>query len=482
MFQKSVTVDDPMAIGVSEPGSFRDREGHIFYWSGNVYRTLSNKALTDWKQLAATRFFSEATSQGHLVQTDFMSEMAVPKAVENAHIAGILKHQTVPFISYPYEWCFGMLKDAALLHLSLLLSALEEGMVLKDASAFNMQWIGEKPLFIDISSFEAYQPGAPWVGYNQFCQMFLNPLLLQAYKDVPFHPWLRGCINGIEPAHMANLMGIKDLCLPGVFKHVYLHSKLQENMNRNTQKSNLKGTLSQAGFHLELIRNNIKNLQHVIANLSWKKAHSVWSDYADNTSYKKNEEEQKVNFVRKVVMEKQARWEQVWDLGCNTGNFSRIAAENANYVIALDADHLAIERLYQNLKKEKSGSILPLYANLADPSTGLGWQGTERKPLWERGKPELIMALALIHHVVISANVPMRAFISWLAQLTPNLIIEFITKEDPMVQLLLQNKTDNYTDYDQNYFEQCLLEHFTIELSQDLINGCRTIYYCRAKG
>ena len=188
---------------------------------GGVYRVLSKEALSDWDALSATQFFPRLSEAGKFIRTEKLDSFNSPEVQPQGHWAGVLKHQRIPFISYPYEWSFGMLKDAALLQLESLLVALNEDLILKDSSAFNVQWKGGVPAFIDITSFEKLVPGEPWVGYRQFCQLFLYPLLLQAYKDVPFQPWLRGSLDGIDSEHCEHLMSARDFLRPGIL-HTFL--------------------------------------------------------------------------------------------------------------------------------------------------------------------------------------------------------------------------------------------------------------------
>lgn len=461
----------------SEPGSFRDRTSKVFYHGGAVLRGLSDKALEDWEYLSSRTFFQRLMAEGKVVQTEQIENTGQIGLALGGAWAAVLKHEIIPFISYPYEWSFGMLKDAALLQLELQLAALDEGMILKDSSAFNFQWLGTCPVFIDIPSFERLAPGEPWVGYRQFCQMFLYPLFLQAYKDVPFQPWLRGSIDGIEPEHCSRLMSTRDLLRRGVFMHTYLQAKLQAKYGATQQ--NIKERMSTAGFNKELIKSNVKRLNKIVRGLSWMPAKSEWADYATNNSYIDIDCDMKAAFVRDLVASRP--WNLVWDLGCNTGTFSRVAAENACYVVAMDADHLAIERFYLELKAEGNTSILPLIINLADPSPDLGWKGLERKALSKRGKPNLTLCLALIHHIVISANIPLKEFIDWLAGLGTSLVIEFITKQDPMVKMLLRNKEDIYTDYEIDYFEQCLSKAFDVKKRELLTSGTRILYLAQAR-
>lgn len=470
---------------VSEPGSFRDRSGRVFYHAGEVYRALSAAALADWERLAATQFYRRLMGERKLITTERIApeQLASGDVLTRAvpgNWCGVLKHAAVPFVSYPYEWSFGMLRDAALLQLELLEAAVDEGMTLKDGSAFNVQWFGSRPVFIDIGSFETLAPGAAWAGYRQFCQLCLFPLLLQAYKNVPFHPWLRGNLDGMDVQTFRGLFSLRDWLRPGVFKHVVLHAMLAASL-ANT-RANVKTDLQQAGFHAELIRANARSLRRLLTRLNWKQAHSTWSDYATQNSYLDADRQQKEAFVRGVTSAR--RWGLVWDLGCNTGVWSRIAAETADYVVAIDSDHLAVERLYQSLRSGDgpiSERILPLVGNLADASPALGWRGAERKPLAERGRPDLTLCLALVHHLVIGANLPLRELIDWFHGLGSDLVIEFVGRDDPMVQTLLRHKTDLYTDYDPLLFERWLGEAFTIRQRLSLPNGTRTLYYAQIR-
>ncbi len=460
-----------------ESGSFRDRKAKVFYHKGGVYRVLSRAAMSDWKALSATRFFPRFSGDGKIVRTEIVNSFDSPEVQPQGQWVGVLKHERIPFISYPYEWSFGMLKDAGLLQLELLLEALKENLILKDSSAFNVQWRGSVPAFIDITSFEKLAPGEPWVGYRQFCQLFLYPLLLQAYKDVPFQLWLRGSLDGIESEHLVRLMSARDFLRPGVFTHVFMQARMQSRFG-NSQRD-VKTDLRKAGFSKQLIVSNLKRIKKLIQGLKWEPEKSVWADYAITNSYSEEESERKAAFVREVVHSR--FWELTWDLGCNTGVFSRIAAENARYVVALDADQLAVERLFRELKAEGIKTILPLLNNLADPSPNLGWRGLERKSLANRGKPELVLCLALIHHLVISANIPLGEFVEWLAGLGGDLVIEFITKEDAMVQTLLRNKEDNYSDYNKEFFEECLSKAFDLVRHERLDSGRRILYYAKLK-
>ncbi len=461
---------------VVEPGSFRDRNSRVFYAHEGVYRGLSARAAVEWAALSASRLFKNFTSSGRLVRTEEAADDAISLQGfdEDQAWPVVLRHERIPFVSYPYEWCFGMLRDAALLQLDLMQAALDEDLILKDASAYNVQWRGSEPVFIDIPSLVRLPPGEPWAGYRQFCQLFLYPLMLQAYKGVPFQPWLRGQLDGIPPEQLNALMSVRDWLRPGVFLHVFLQAKLQ-GRHAGTHRD-VRRDLRAAGFHKSLIQANVRRLRKIVQRLCWRPAGSEWSDYERDNSYSPDAEQRKKRFVHGVVASR--HWNLVWDLGCNTGVYSRIAAENAGQVVALDADHLAVERLYQRLRAEKSRTILPLVCNLADPSPSLGWRGLERRDLPARGRPDLTLCLALIHHLVLGANIPLKELLEWLAGLGTDLVIEFVTREDPMVRALLRNREDQFADYDQAFFERSLADRFDTVRSEP-ISETRTLYHAR---
>lgn len=461
-----------------EPGSFRDRNGRVFYDDGMTYRALSSKAFEDWKALSATSFFSRFVDSGKIVQTWNIDKEKINGALKDSRKwSAFLQHNTIPYISYPYEWSFNMLKDASLLQLELLLAALDEDMILKDSSAYNIQWQGVSPVFIDIPSFEVLPPGEPWVGYRQFCQLFLYPLFLQAYKGVEFHPWLRGCIDGIDPVQINNIMSTRDRFRPGIFTNVYLQAKMQARFG--DLNKDVRTELKKAGFSKQLIQSNIKRIQKLVKRLQWVTGESQWSAYTETHSYTDADQDRKAAFVEHVAASRS--WKRVWDIGCNTGKFSRIAAKHADYVIAMDSDHLCIDFLYHSLKEEGVCNILPLCIDLADASPGLGWRGKERKPLEDRGKPDLILCLALVHHIVIGSNIPLLGFVQWLSALGASVIVEFITKEDVMVKTLLRNKEDQYDDYNLDQFRQYLEKVFVIRRYEELDSGTRKLFYAEPK-
>ena len=468
----SGSAEPPAAAPALEPGSFRDWDSRVFYDDARVLRALSEDGLADWVALSESKLFEQAVAEGKLVATSRIDDASIAGA------AAVLEHERIPFVSYPYEWTFAMLQDAALLQLELLRRGLEENLILKDSSSYNVQWRGARPVFIDVGSFERLRQGEPWAGYRQFCMLFLNPLLLQAYKGVDFRPWLRGSLEGITPVEARRLVSFRDLFRRGVMTNVALHARLER--RHDDSERDVKSELKRAGFKKELIAANVRRLEKLVRALEWEPGSTAWSDYSATTSYDEVDAARKEEFVREVVHTR--AWNLVWDIGCNEGRHSRIAAENARYVVALDGDPAVVDRLYRSLAVEGETTILPLVADVTDPSPALGWQGLERKTLEARGRPELTLCLAVLHHVAIGGNVPVPEFLSWLAGLGTALVIEFPTRDDPRVATLLKRKKAGaHPDYDREPFERALAERFEIERTEELAGGTRVLYHAKPR-
>lgn len=457
-----------------DPGSFRDRSGRVFTRDGKVYRALTTRAASEWEFVSTQPFFQQRMAAGQIVQTKRSADEA---AIVDAdpQWSMVLEHERIPMISYPYEWSFHMLKDAACLQLDLIDEALQSGTTLKDATPYNVQFVGTSPIFIDVASFEKYDGNSPWFGYRQFCQMFLYPLMLQAYRGSDIQPLLRGRLEGLSPRECRALIPATQLWRRGVLTHVYLHASLDGEQGR--RPVNMAESLADEGFGKSLILNNVQKLRKTVDRLTWNPRVSRWSTYDAESDPVRFDADAKEVFIKEVVRQK--HWKQVWDLGCNLGRYSRIAAEHADLVLAMDSDHLTVDRLYLALKKEGNRRILPLVINVADPSPGIGWRGLERKRLVDRCRPDLMLSLALIHHLVIGAYLPMNEVIDWFADLTQELVIEFVDRSDPQVQSLLVNRSDTIDDYCEEVFLKELRRRFEIVSTQPLPSGTRTLYHAR---
>lgn len=464
----------PTARASRDPGSFRDRSSHVYHAGGRIFRALSPEAHAGFRRVVESGLWGDLEARGVVVRTRDLERSEWPEGLSEEGWAAVLEHERIPFVSYPYEWTFEMLRDAALLQLDLLAAALDRDLTFKDATPYNFQFVGTRPVLIDVPSLEPYTPGAPWVGYRQFCSQFLIPLLLEAYRGLPCNRLLRGHLEGVDPVDASGAFSVRDLFRPGVFKHVTLHAKAEARFVGTDR--NVTRDLSSAGFGKQLIQHNVRSLEKVVRGLSPRRKPSVWVDYREVNSYLEDERAVKTEVVREAV--RSLSPELVWDLGANTGEYSRLAADAGVRVVAMDADRGTVERLYLEEKKRGENRILPLVVDLTDPSPGLGWRSRERRPVWERGRPDLVLALALVHHLVLGANVQMAEVVEWLAQVGRNLVIEFVDKSDPQARRLLLNKVDQFPDYTVAEFESLLSRHYTVQRRVELKSGGRVLYVC----
>ena len=455
-----------------DTGSFRDPSGHVYLDGDRVIRVLDERGREAWAALANSSLFDSFTSDRRLIGTH---EIPLDDVGE-AGWAAALQHDRLPVISYPYEWSFRMLKDAALLTLDLLAAALEEDLILKDATPFNVQFDAIQPTFIDIGSFETLQDGEAWAGYRQFCRMFLYPLMLRAYKDVSFRPWLRGSLDGIAAADFRQLLRPRDLFRKGVLLHVAMQARAERRYQAVSR--DVRSEIRQAGFRKELIQNNVTQLQKIVGGLTAPTGGSEWSDYSSQ-DHVLRQRELKGEFLRRSLADPSI----VWDLGANDGYFSRIAAESGAYVVAADSDEVVVDRLYQTLTDEGNQRIHPLVVDVADPSPSTGWRQWERTALETRANPDLVVMYAVLHHIVIGGNVPVREVLEWLATLDTRVVIEFVPIGDPMTDLLLANKraSDVHPDYTEDAFRTHLASWFDIEDEQTVSGSTRTLFSLRPR-
>jgi len=465
-----------------ETGSFRDRDSRVLLADQRVFRVLSAQGLSDWKALAASELIGRHVSDGSLISASEISLDRLPAAARAAALpeaaVAALEHPMLAAVSYPYEWTFGMLKDAALLQLSLIEEALGEGLILKDASPYNVQWRGAGPVFIDVGSFEQLQPGEPWAGYRQFCCLNLYPLMVQAHLGVPFSTFLRGSLEGIEPQSCSRLLRGRHRFRRGVMSHVHLHARLERSNERSAGRQ-VRGELRRADFGVELIRANVRKLTRVVDGLRWKPGETAWTSYRATSTYTDQDTEAKERFVRRAGDVAPA---VTWDIGCNDGHYSRIAAEWSDVVLALDNDQATVEALYRALRDEGNTKILPLVFDAVDPSPALGWRNAERRTLSQRSKPELVLALAVVHHLSITANVPIEEIISWFHSLDASLVVEFVDRDDPMAERLLSAKRPGANrDYSRETFEKALHASFEVSETTALPSGTRVLYRAQPK-
>ncbi len=449
-------------------GSFRDPSGFLYVRDGMLYRQINASYRESYDQMHESGLLESLWKQGLLI-SHAEADSALAQT-DNAY--RVLRPTRIPFISYPYEWCFSAYRDAALTTLSIQTEALRHGMTLKDASAYNIQFLDGKPIFIDTLSFEPYKQGHPWVAYRQFCQHFLAPLVLMSRKDIRLNALMQCHIDGIPLDMCSRLLGLQSKFSPRFMLHIHAHAKSQArhatNPNQDAHKSQ-NAKLSMVG-----LQGILDSLKGTIETLRWDPQGTEWGDYYNFTNYNDNSFAHKRKTLESYL--DQVNPQTVWDLGANTGQFSRIASSRGIPTIAFDIDPAAVEKNYRHMRENGEKNLLPLLQDLTNPSSSIGWDHTERESLSERGPVDMAFALALIHHLAISNNVPLDRIAKFLARLCQNLVIEFVPKQDSQVQKLLVSREDIFPDYNQNGFEQAFSQYFSIAESIPITESHRTLY------
>ena len=397
-------------------------------------------------------------------------------AADPSYAYKVLKPVCVPFISYPYEWSFGMYQAAALATLDIQTEALTCGFCLKDATAYNIQFVDGRPVFIDTLSFERYEEGAPWVAYKQFCQHFLAPLALMARVDVRLGALMRDFMDGVPLDFASRLLGVRARWNPGLLMHVHLHGKSQIKHAGDASKHVAP---RQAKLSKMQLRGILESLRGTVKKLRWTPAGTEWADYYTFTNYSDSAFEAKRATVDRFI--ELAAPRSVWDLGANNGEFTRLAARRGIPSVAFDIDPAAVEKNYRMILHDKEQNLLPLVLDLTNPSPALGWAGEERDSFATRGPADLVLALAVIHHIAISNNVPLPRVAAFLARICRHLVIEFVPKEDSQVQILLASRKDVFPDYTQIGFEQAFGGWFDIVESSQVAGSQRTLYLMTAR-
>jgi hypothetical protein len=444
-----------------DPGSFRDPASRVVLDGDDVIRLLDQRGLEAWRALSATKFFTQAVADGRLIDA-----VEVTEPPEGA--AGALRHPRLPMITYPFEWTFSMLKDAALLQLNLLEAALEAGLTIKDSTPFNIQFQNGKPLFIDIGSFEAYRQGEPWIGYRQFTRQFLFPLMLRAWRDVPFQPWLRGDIEGLTPRQMASLLPFRRRFNTGALLHVVLQARMEDRMSGRAVREDLR----EAGFNKDLILANVRKLRSLVDSLSWQPDTEGWSDY-HACAHVGRDRDTKSDFLATAL--NRVRPRRVLDLGANDGHFSQIAVAHGAEVVALDSDEAVLDDLY---RRSVGSGLSIVLTDLANPSPAMGWAGEERPGVIERARPELVIAYGLIHHLIYGASIPPQKVLEWLRGLDCPVALEFVSPEDEMVARLVGNKLPQelHTGIEESDFRELMGRSFEIRSEHRLQSSTRVLF------
>ncbi len=443
------------------PASFKDPSGFIFFHQEVLYRQVNQLYAANYDRLMQSGLYQLLTNKSYLIPHREIDD----NYTNSPDWYKTIQPELIPFISYPYEWCFDQLKDAALLTLSVQRAAIDHGMILKDATPLNIQFRKGKPVFIDTLSFELYDPSYPWIAYRQFCECFLFPLYLEHYLKIDVQKILSTYLDGIPVEITSRMLPIKSGFNLGVWLHVHLQNNVRSS----------EGTTREGRFDKKKMLNLVSHLESIIHRFtSQKAADSTWSNYYDKTILGKQYLQSKENLFLEFTNDIEPS--QVLDIGGNDGYFSKLLAKRNFEVVTIDNDSQSISNLYQYVKKSNVSNILPLNIDISNPSPDFGFDHRERLSFEKRFKVDLVLALALIHHLALTKNLPLEIIAFYFHSIAPMLLMEFVPKTDDKVQEMLSARKDIFPDYSIDKFESAFSNYFSI-VKKEKISGTDRVLY-----
>lgn len=452
------------------PASFRDPDGAIFIYNDFIYRRVNDSVREDFDFFQSSKLYKKLVDDRKIVS---FKEVELPECELCAGAYKTLLPEQLPFISYPYEWSFDQVKDSALLTLDIALDALSYNMILKDANPYNIQLVKGEVKHIDSLSFERYEEGKPWVAYRQYCEMFLSILILMSKVDPSFARLLSLELSGMSLNLVNKIVPLRQKIDCGYLLHIWMQSKAQNFYSQRVSQHR------EYRLAKDSLKSLLQNLRSTTAKLTLPNRKSFWYGYYKDNNYTDSSFAEKKEIIEKYI--KSLKPKSVWDLGANTGIFSEIASSYADKVIALDNDHDSVNALYNKIRKTPNGNIYPLVADLVNPTPGIGWMNVERGSLISRSDSDLILALALIHHLAIVNNTPFHKISELFSRIGGSLIVEFVDKSDSQVQRLLANREDIFEEYSQQGFEAVFSEQYRIIDKVRFGNRGRVLYFMKPK-
>jgi 2-polyprenyl-3-methyl-5-hydroxy-6-metoxy-1,4-benzoquinol methylase len=464
-----------------EPGSYKDPDGGIFYHKEKVYRWVNSGTGQFYQTLINGNFFKNLVDSHLFIPTWLANpNCKIPFIAEKEIQTTYFEHERLERISFPYEWPFAMLKDAAFHTLDLQHLLLKEELSLKDATPYNIQFQFTQPLFIDLCSIENVSKNGIWIAYNQFCQMFLYPLLRFIFESSESKGLFLSHMDGLTLDETVRFSGLRpffkygmiiDYLIPAIITKLKKYNK-----TNLTKKSVITDRILNNSAEIQL--HSIRRLKKIIKKMQLPNFRGEWKDYADSCSYDQNDYLNKKKFVERIFEEHEIK--KVLDIVCNTGHFSIIAAQKNCHVVALDSDHDCVNSLYL-LSKEKKYSILPLWIDISNPSPAIGWLNTERADFISRYEIyfDCVFALALIHHLMITHRIPLEEIAKLLRRFTSRfLVVEYIGPEDSMFLELLKYRNEDYSYFNMKYFEKMISDQFIMHKKTELIDQQRKMHRC----
>jgi hypothetical protein len=446
--------------------SFRDPAGFVYSHHGELLRQVNQVYREHYDRLISSGLYEELAQAGLLIRHEELSM----EGAEPALAYKVLRPERAQFISYPNEWSFSALRDGALLTLEVQRRALLHGMTLKDCSAFNVQFHEGRAVLIDTLSFEIDRD-LPWSGYRQFCEHFLAPLALMSLLDVRLGQLWRASVDGVPIDLAARLLPWRSRLRFGLGIHLHMHSFFQSKHSGRTSVSRSVPVKRAAKLGL------VDSLQSTVRGLRLKHRRGEWESYYDEHSYTPEEFRHKAEFVKGYLQQSGAA--TIWDLGANTGYFSFLAHDLGLRVVSFESDPACVERTYLEVKKRGATGILPLVQDLSNPTPSFGWENAERGSIFERGQPDLVMALALIHHLALAGNQPLENLAAFFERIAPWLVIEFVPEDDPQAKSLCDRTGGIHHRYDREHFEGCMGRYFSVVSTEVVTSTGRALYLFR---
>lgn len=449
------------------PSSYRDPSGFVFLYEGKYYRHVSPCYKDDYIHLKESGLYNRLVKEKKLISHIELDE----NLSQSEEWYSTLLPEQITFLSWPYEWCFSQLKDAALLTLDIVKESIQHGMILKDATPFNIQFKNGRPVFIDTLSFEKYDPTQPWIAYRQFTESFIIPLLLCTYRSPEMLKLLQVYPDGIPLPLAVKWLPWRSRFSFNILLHIFLQNKVAQRSDRVST--------TQAAFSQTKLLNIINNLTSFISGMQLRKAKTTWNNYYDETVLNEKYVNDKLSIVTRWL--KDLPVATLLDAGTNTGLFAEAVAKYAETVIAVDSDADCIDRLYMHCKQTANTNILSLFIDICQPTPSTGWHNKERSSFISRCSVDMILALALIHHLVIGKNIPLQQVAETFSILTEYLVIEFVPKEDEKVKQMLLHRKDIFPHYTEKGFEEIFHPFFDILEKVKIGNTERILFLMKKK-
>ena len=454
---------------IIDDGSFRDPDARVAYLNDSVYRIVYPNGFKKFdfiKKILQNKSIAE-----YLIDTKEVDQEELRLLeLENNKNVRVFKHKKIDYISYPYEWSFYRLKDAALHHLNLHINLLKNNATLIDAYSYNVQFNNYLPVFIDLMSIKEYSEGEFWTGHKQFCESFLNPLVLKSKLGINYNNWFKGNLEGIDTGELSKLLKFKHMFSWNIFYNIFLLNYFEKKYKKNEDLKITKNKKLKKSYYLSILT----NLVNFIDGLKPKKETSVWGEYSRDNTYNDEEKKNKYEFISNYFNKNKSN--RVLDLGCNNGEYSKLAIQSGcKSVVGLDYDLNAIDEAYLISKKERL-NFLPLYFDVSNPSSDIGWHQKERKGFMKRLNFDFVLALAFEHHLAIAKNIPLEDVINWITSLAPKGIIEFVPKNDVTIQSMIKLKGDIFPNYNLENFKNFLSKKTKITSEKIVSESGRTLF------